>query len=83
MKYIVISRENKDKLMALRGQFIDKLTHSDFMPIEIKSGEYILPLSVLQDESFKPILEQIKKNGNEHLIVIREVMDDEFIVGEL
>ena len=84
MKYIVISEENRSKLMALKDQFKSDLEkfYSDINPILITSGEYILPLSVLSDTAFEKIKNKIMDDGNESLITIREVDESEFIRGE-
>jgi len=49
----------------------------DIMPVEIKEDLFILPDSVLQDETFKEIFVNFKN------YVIREVAQDEFINVEI
>lgn len=84
MKYIVISEENRNKLMALKDQFkSDLILHASVInPILISSGEYILPVSVLSDPAFTNMKNKIIEDGNESLIAIREVSESEFIRGE-
>ena len=83
-QFIVISEENKNRLMDRKSEFNSEISsfNCDLEPIQIKSGEFILPLIVLSHPAFESLKNRIISDGNESLITIREVLSNEFIRDE-
>lgn len=90
MDYIVLSEDQRLGLISLRDAFSKnkwqeevKKTKEDFNPIEIKEdkngGKYILPLSCVENPTFKKLYDYILANKTTE-IVIRDVKESEFIV---
>lgn len=83
MEFIVLSSEQKTGLEELRDDFTGEFVHcSDFVPIEIKNNLWILPLSVLSDPDLQEFNDYVMTNKTSEM-VIREVLEDEFIIHEI
>ena len=67
MKYIILNKEQANKVKGEYGQY------SALDPILIKTGEYILPINVINDNEFAKVREFLQG------LIQREVGEDEFI----
>ena len=76
---IILTTAQKDSFLNLKKDFqsvLDK-RHVDIVPIEAKSGKWIIPDEVLTDENHKELHDELKKYTK------RVILESELIANKL
>lgn len=82
MKHIILTEEEKNKMMSFRSTVADILAMRlvDVNPILIKDGTYILPVKILVDTAYIDLIPQLVTAYPELKgLPQREILDSELI----